>query len=277
MGLIYQPNGRAREYSPLALNVFTGCDHQCKYCYCPRIMRKQLSEYFNNFGVKNNFLVQLEKDAKQFQNCKSQVLLSFIGDPYCKTNDDLKITRKALEILYKYRIPVALLSKGGSRCLQDLDIFKKFGNHIKVGATLSFFNEAKSLKTEPGAAVPLDRLSALYDLHKAGIRTWVSFEPVLDPDETIELLNNSIDIVDEYKVGKINQYKNLDSSINWNRFLMKAVDILRKHEKDFYVKQDLRKEVHLMRLTPAESNMDLLCVKPFEDNPVESAEQMNLL
>ena len=32
MGMIYEPRGRAREYSPLALNVYNKCDHFCRYC-----------------------------------------------------------------------------------------------------------------------------------------------------------------------------------------------------------------------------------------------------
>ena len=33
MSLIYEPKGKAREYSPLALNVYSGgCDHACRYC-----------------------------------------------------------------------------------------------------------------------------------------------------------------------------------------------------------------------------------------------------
>ncbi len=38
--LIYVPKGRAREYSPLALNLYRGCEHRCSYCYCPRIDRQ---------------------------------------------------------------------------------------------------------------------------------------------------------------------------------------------------------------------------------------------
>lgn len=32
---IYEPSGKAREYSPLALNLYKGCDHGCNYCYVP--------------------------------------------------------------------------------------------------------------------------------------------------------------------------------------------------------------------------------------------------
>lgn len=32
---IYEPQGRAREYNPLALNLYRGCSHGCLYCYAP--------------------------------------------------------------------------------------------------------------------------------------------------------------------------------------------------------------------------------------------------
>jgi len=31
--LIYQPKGKAREYSPWACNLFNGCTNNCSYCY----------------------------------------------------------------------------------------------------------------------------------------------------------------------------------------------------------------------------------------------------
>ena len=31
MTLIYAPRGRDAEYSPLALNIYHGCDHRCSY------------------------------------------------------------------------------------------------------------------------------------------------------------------------------------------------------------------------------------------------------
>lgn len=38
---VYQPNGKAREYSPWACNLYNGCPHNCKYC-------------FNNHGVMSD-------------------------------------------------------------------------------------------------------------------------------------------------------------------------------------------------------------------------------
>ena len=35
--IIYEPKGRAREYSPLAANLYRGCGHGCIYCYAPAV------------------------------------------------------------------------------------------------------------------------------------------------------------------------------------------------------------------------------------------------
>jgi len=35
MSVIYEPRGKAREYSELAVNLYKGCSHACVYCYAP--------------------------------------------------------------------------------------------------------------------------------------------------------------------------------------------------------------------------------------------------
>ena len=39
MRVVYEPKGRAREYSELACNLYRGCVHGCRYCYAPACMR----------------------------------------------------------------------------------------------------------------------------------------------------------------------------------------------------------------------------------------------
>lgn len=238
--VIYEPKGKAREYSPLALNVYLGCTHGCEYCYAPRCMQRKRESYFTKpeprKGVVENLKRQLEKEAP-----KKQVLLSFIGDPYCDAADSNEVTRECLKVLLKHKIPVAILTKGGNRCLKDLDIFKEFGEHISVGATLTFEDKETSLKWEPGAAEPDERLEVLKTLHEEGVRTFASFEPVIIPDQSISLMKKGIGFIDVYKVGKINNYKGIDKEIDWDDFLLKTLDLLRSNNKDFYIKHDLRR------------------------------------
>lgn len=260
MQVIYEPKGKAREYSPLALNIYSGCDHDCKYCYVPNIKGRFNSQYrHNDVLTRKDLLKNLEKQLKK-DNITKQVLLSFTADPYCKKNDELQAARGVLELLCKYDIPIAILSKGGGRILQDLDIFKKFKN-IKVGASLTFIYKNDSLKMEPGAALSEDRINTLRILSENKIKTWVSLEPVIDPEQTLRIIEMTHKFVDHYKIGKLNHNKKHEDKIDWALFLKNAVILFRKYNKKFYVKEDLLKfSTPEVQLNKNETDKDYLCL-----------------
>lgn len=233
--IIYVPRGKAREYSPYALNIYNGCDHNCKYCYIQTMpFRKQIT----NEGIKprKDIVEKLEKQLKK-QEITEQVLLCFMGDPYCKADTQYKTTRDILKLLLKHDVPTAILSKGGKRILRDIDLFKEFQN-IKIGTTLTLLEEDESLYHEPGATLPRERIEVLRILHHQGIKTWVSFEPVIRALTTYQLLELSYPFVDQYKVGKMNHFK---SDIDWKEFGNNIVKKLIKYNKRFYIKKDLYK------------------------------------
>lgn len=172
-----------------------------------------------------------------FHGCDRQILLSFTGDPYCGVSP--VTTRRALDTLYRYGHKVAILTKGGTRCLADLDLFRKFGDRIKVGATLTFDNVNDSVEWEPGGDLPMSRIDSLKQLHDAGIMTWASFEPVVVPDQSLHLLEMAAPFLSHVKIGKLNNYKGIDRSIDWARFIRSSVEICRRHSLPFYIKKDL--------------------------------------
>jgi DNA repair photolyase len=45
---IYETKGRAREFNELALNLFTGCGHQCKYCYGADVLHINREQFERN-------------------------------------------------------------------------------------------------------------------------------------------------------------------------------------------------------------------------------------
>ena len=53
-------------------------------------------------------------------------------------------------------------------------------------------------------------------------------------------MEQSLDFIDVYKVGKLNNYKGLDKLIDWTDFLEKTVELLRSNKKSLYIKHDLR-------------------------------------
>jgi DNA repair photolyase len=158
------------------------------------------------------------------------------------TTDESATTRAALQLLNHYNAPVAVLSKGGRKMLRDIDVFKAFGDRIMVGTTLTFLDAGKSRQWEPGASLPEDRLAVLKELHDAGIRTLASFEPAIEPTESLKLIERTVkdDSVDHYKIGKLNNYKGLDRDVDWQGYLREVLAMLRPAGKQIYVKKCLR-------------------------------------
>ncbi|MDD5502144.1 MAG: hypothetical protein PHH26_01630 [Candidatus Thermoplasmatota archaeon] len=259
MSLIYEPKGKAREYSPLALNVYSGgCDHGCKYCYCSGIMRGAW-----NATPRARDLSALSREAT---TARRQILLSFMGDPYCSAERTHRKTRDALRVLSAARCSVAILTKGGMRCLDDLGTFRAWPDgRVKVGATLTFNASALSRQWEPGAADPGTRIDALRQLHAAGVKTWASIEPVIIPSESLAIIEASLPYCDAYKVGRWNHDQRANAT-DWVAFGKSAVDMIRAAGKRLYIKVDLRPHFPAGYLTPEECNQDTLTLP---DRPEE--------
>jgi DNA repair photolyase len=237
--VVYEPRGRAREYSALAVNLYNGCSHGCKYCYAPDCMRRDRQEFYGHQKARASIIEKLEADCKQLQNTNERVLLCFTCDPYQKIDTELQLTRQALELFKIYSIPFQVLTKGGHRAMRDFDLYKP-GDAFAT--TLTFMDEDKSRHYEPGAALPQDRIQTIKEAHALGIETWVSFEPVLNDEEVLRLLDATHEYVNLYKVGKVSRFKP-DKEINWDKFAYKIVNRLEKLRVKYYIKNDLRKHL----------------------------------
>jgi DNA repair photolyase len=235
---IYQPKGRAREYSPFAINHFSGCDNGCIYCYVPRIM--SMNEKYNHSDVFAKDIVDFEKEAARFarsKNSGSQIMLSFTCDPYCNIENGQ--TRKIIEILKRHNLHFNILTKNPHKALRDLDIIENYPN-VKVGTTLTCLYDKQSLQYEPAAEPFSSRFEALKQFSEKGIQTWVSFEPVLFPEQTLEMIKLVSDFICDIKIGKLNNFDFVDNrNVDWKKFLHDAVKVADKHGIPFYIKKDL--------------------------------------
>jgi len=155
---------------------------------------------------------------------------------------------------------VAILTKGGERCLRDLDIFKSFGSRFKIGTTLTLCEGSEST-VEPNAASTAERIQTLKILTDNNIKTWVSIEPVIDPAQSIELIKQSMQYTHHFKIGKMNHFeKRFNNNVDWTKFLYEAVKLLRSNNKPFYIKHDLQQFDVNHILSPVEKDMDFLNV-----------------
>jgi DNA repair photolyase len=266
--LIYEPKGRAKEYAPLALNLYTQCGHGCLYCYAPITLRKNKTDYFVRNALPRN-MATLEDSIKRYANTTDKyVHLSFVGDPYDKTRRDNSPTRKALELCLKYQVPVQILTKGGARCLIDLELFKEFGKSIRIGQSLTFEDPILSKFFEPYTAEPEERLATLDALKENNIPTWASFEPVIDSSQSLSLLFECLeyDLCDYYRIGAFNDKgQPAKPPVDWEAFLRVAIGFVNLHKVKAYIKQDLRDRAPIAskELTKEQTDMDAYPVPAF--------------
>jgi len=240
--VIYETKGRAREFNELAINLFTGCGHRCIYCYGADVLH-QTKEAFE---CRPNIRVTADDVLRSAHKWKAKgetrrVLLCFVTDPYQPIEQETQLTRKCIVALHKAGLNVHILTKGGYRSMRDFDILTP---QDAYATTLTCLKSEDSLKWEPNAALPNERIDALKEAHKRGIETWVSFEPVIYPSDTVALLNCTFPFVNHYKVGTMNYHPH-GKSINWGEYGRSMKRIMDKIGVKYYFKKDLLKEMGL--------------------------------
>lgn len=236
---IYAPKGQAGEYSKLATNPFRGCGHACVYCYVPDVLNMTREEFDAGAVPRPKFIHHLTNDARKYQALESteQVMLSFTTDPYNPGDVERKLTREAIEVLARHGLSFCTLTKGGRRALRDLDLFRPARDAF--ASTLTTLDPEQSLRWEPNAALPDDRIETLRIFHENEIYTWVSLEPVFDTEQTLRVIEATHPFVNLYKVGRIN-HSTLTKRIDWREFTQKVIALLAQTGNDHYIKKDLQ-------------------------------------
>jgi DNA repair photolyase len=159
------------------LNPYVGCSHACRYCYATFMKRfTGHTEPWGSFvDVKINAPEVLRRQLKRIK--RGNIIISSVTDPYQPAEAKYKITRKCLEALAPYQLPVSILTKS-PLVLRDIDIISRFKD-IEVGLTITTDDDKMRRIFEPEAPPVPARIDALKKLHKAGISTYVFIGPLL--------------------------------------------------------------------------------------------------
>lgn len=235
--IIYAPAGQAGEYAPLATTPYRGCGHKCRYCYVPSVIWMSREEFDAGAVDRAVYRFQLPRDARKYQQLgvAAQVMLCFTSDPYHP--GDNQLTRWTIQTLVEDGLAFCTLTKGGSRALRDLDLFRP--DRDAFASSLTLLDEKASALWEAGAAVPADRIATLKRFYEAGIFTWVSLEPVIEPDVTLEIIRQTAGFVDLFKVGRMN-YNSHGRKTDWRRFTENAIELFARTGNQHYFKEDLQ-------------------------------------
>lgn len=243
--VIYRPAGEAGEYAALATNPYKGCGHKCVYCYVPAATHQKRPDFDAGAVPREGYDERLRLDIDRYRHHgianghpADQVFITFSSDPYHP--GDVEPTARAIKRLIAGGMAHATLSKGGTKALGYIGLYRP--KRDAYAATLTSLDERFSRKFERSAAAPGDRLLALRKFHEAGIFTWVSLEPTLSSSASLAIIAATSGFVDLYKVGRANYIKPPEP-INWREYTLRAVDLLTRLGKRFYIKRDLQEHL----------------------------------
>lgn len=160
------------------MNLFRGCEHGCIYCdsrsKCYRIEHK-----FDDIEVKENAIELLEIALKKKKQ-KCMIGTGSMTDPYTPSEQFLKHTRMALELIDKYGFGISIITKS-NLIFRDLDLLESINKKAKtvVQVTLTTFNDELCKKIEENVCPTSERLKILEEMQVRNIPTVVWLCPIL--------------------------------------------------------------------------------------------------
>ena len=206
--VIYTPKGAALEYGRVGANFYTGCPHNCEYCYLKRgIIGKALGGTEVNLkktlkDPDTAFAIFEREVARHIDECRKHgIFFSFTCDPLIMETRCL--TLRAIYHCVENGIPVWLLTKDATFSY-DPDwmsaVCEEFTPEQKAMTHFGFTLTGRD-DMEPGASTNDGRILAMSRVKQAGFKTWASIEPVIDWDSADKVVIGSLDYCDHYKIG----------------------------------------------------------------------------
>lgn len=244
---IYQPAGKAAEYSGWACNFYVGCSGECTYCYLKKgrgaaILGSNTPKLKACFKDEKHALEVFEKElqANLSELKEHGLFFSFTTDPALK--ETYGMTIRAIEKCMKYDIPLKILTKSK---LTDFTLFNwvhlnyhdKYKKLISIGFTLTGHDEL-----EKGTSKNHERIAGMKSLHEAGFKTFASIEPVLNYANSLKMIEHSDPYCDLFKIG-------LESGEKYNsKSVYEFVnEVLKRTNKPIYFKDSLLKAAGIQR------------------------------
>lgn len=167
-----------------SINPYKGCEHGCPYCFArPTHSYLNLSpglDFETKIFYKANASERLEEELRKPGYRPTPISLGINTDAYQPAERKLQITRSLLEVLWRYRHPVSLLTKS-ALITRDLDILGPMAERNLVAAAVSVtsLDPETKRRLEPRTAGPAARLRTIRALAEAGVPTGVMAAPVI--------------------------------------------------------------------------------------------------
>src|SRR5438093_5453781 len=167
-----------------SLNPYRGCEHGCIYCYA-RPTHEYLGfsaglDFESKIMVKTNAteLLRMELESPRWK--PQTLVMSGVTDPYQPVEKKLRITRGCLEVLAKFRNPVAIITKN-RLVTRDIDLLRELAgcNAVAVNISVTSLDPKLQRVLEPRTSSPEARLDAIRQLRATGIPAGVMVAPII--------------------------------------------------------------------------------------------------
>jgi len=153
----------------LTFNPYTGCDHQCIYCYASSYIPS-----FSDCRPKKDLLVTLKREAAKLNG--ETISIANSSDPYPRAELSAGLTRRCLEILAESNCKIQIITKS-KLVVRDDDLLSKVPSTVAL--TITTDDDTIGMLIEPHAPPSSQRLRAAQDLIKAGIPVSVRVDPII--------------------------------------------------------------------------------------------------
>ena len=173
------------------LNVYRGCSHGCIYCDS-RSRCYQFTHDFEDIEVKQNAPELLEQ-ALRSKRKKGMIGTGSMSDPYMHCEEQLRLTRKCLEIIRQYGFGAAVQTKS-DRIMRDIDLLDEINRTAKcvVQMTLTTYDDRLCRLIEPNVCNTKRRIEVLEAMQEREIPTVVWLTPILpfinDTEENVSAI-----------------------------------------------------------------------------------------
>lgn len=159
------------------MNIYRGCCHGCLYCDSRSDCYR--TGDFDTVRVKADALRILRDDLARKVR-PAFISMGSMSDPYNPFEEELGLTRHALELIDAYGCGVAIATKSGL-IVRDIDLLTSIQRHSPVlcKLTVTTADDVLAARLEPNAPAPSARLAALKKLSGAGLFAGVLLMPVL--------------------------------------------------------------------------------------------------
>ncbi|MBE5804709.1 MAG: radical SAM protein [Clostridiales bacterium] len=174
-------------YADWNMNLYRGCSHGCIYCdsrsLCYRLDR------FDTIRPKANALPLLEDELRSRRK-PGVITMGAMSDPYNPLEEQLCLTRGALELIRRHGFGAAFTTKS-ALCARDAGLLADIARRAPVCArlTITCGDDALCRQIEPNVSPFSERFAALRQLADAGVYAGVWLNPVLpfitDTEENI--------------------------------------------------------------------------------------------